>query len=159
MTWAWREVIRAAADDEVVVHLNEFASHAKVQIEAQSGTPTRLPSWKALRKPRLIGASKYTITLEAIPVRFRKDINGTNRSSRTSNPLGGLEIRGAHGTRTCCLQRCPRGEPPTVAEGPRRNVPVHRGTSGFRQKAIDQAMRQLHEDAEKHLTGVTNPNF
>lgn len=178
MTWDLAEVIteRKQPTTEVVVHLNEFASHAKVQIEkalANERDADKVAELeKALEEAEIdLGASKYTITLEAIPVRFRKDINAeANRQfPYRRNPLGGLANDDPTQERmelennllfAAMLRDVENPKGDSKAEWPKEEAfQFIEALPASGQKAIDQAMRQLHEDAEKHLTGVTNPNF
>jgi hypothetical protein len=178
MTWDLAEVIteRKQPTTEVVVHLNEFASHAKVQIEKALATERDADKVaeleKALEEAEIdLGASKYTITLEALPSRFRKDINAeVNREfPYRRGPLGGLanddptqeRIERENNLMFAAMVRDvknPRDESKTDWSR-EEAIQFVSALPAKAQQTVDNAMRELHQDAEKFTADVKNPNL
>lgn len=178
MTWDLAEVIaeRKQPRTTVIVYLNEVASHAKTQLERALATEKdadRVAELEAklAEVDEALQATKYTVTLEAIPVRFRKDINAeANRQfPYRRNPLGGLANDDPTQERmelennllfAAMLRDVENPKGDSKAEWPKEEAfQFIEALPASAQKAIDQAMRQLHEDAEKFTAEVKNPNL
>lgn len=178
MTWDLAEVIaeREQPRTEVVVYLNEFASHAKVQLQKALATETNPEKVAELEKSladvdQALEESKYTVVLEALPSRMREDINSKAMHDfpLRRNPLGGLAAEDPTRERTnrennlliAAMIRDvlnPSGEHKESWTQEEVETFVGRLSSAA-QRAIDMAIKQIHTEAELFTAEVKNPNL
>lgn len=176
-TWDLAEFLadRQQPTATVTVYLNEYASHAKVQLLKAIGSASTSEEPELSKQldevEKQLEASKYEIHLRAIPARMRQNIHSKALSSYPyrKNLLGQLgdddpTVERVNLENNLLWQACiakvvtPSGkefENPTEGD---IELLVN-GLSSTAQSLIDSQIRELHEEAERFTAEVKNPDF
>lgn len=159
----------------VVVYLNEYASHAKVQLQKALARATVEEAEELDRKlaavEEALQKSRYEIHLEAIPAEMREDIHEKvlkdfpEKFNLLRQPAEDDPTRERVEAETLLLwEACIRKM--ITPDGREFDNPsaedirlLDRGLTSTAKVAIDQSIRELHEAAEQFTVEIKDPDF
>lgn len=166
---------RQMPESTVVIHLNEFASHAKAQLlrahAKATGEEVAELDKKLEEVEEALAASRYEIHLRAISSDMREDIHerALEKFPEKRNFLGQPSEDDPTRQRIrfenlllwqACIRKMvtPKGD---VFENPTDGdvEALDTGSPSGAKNMIDRAIRELHEDAERFTAEVKNPDF
>lgn len=160
---------------EVTVYLNEYASHAKVQLMKALSKASKEEAEELDKKLAEVDAelekSKYVVHLEAIPARMREDIHSRalHEFPNKRNVLGqpaddDPSIERINFESNLLWEACIRKlVTPTGREfespGPGDIENLSKGLPAAAAVLIDRTIQNLHQDAERYTAESKNPDF
>ena len=176
-TWDLGEFLadRQMPEVTVDVYLNEYASHAKAQLlkahARATGDEVAELDAKLEEVEKQLEASRYEISLRAIPSEMREDIhkravkefpykkNFLNQPTEDDPTQERIEFENLLLWQACIRKMvAPNGR---VFENPSEGdvKALDKGLPTGAKNALDRAIRELHEDAERFTAEVKNPDF